>query len=190
MNPKRQTVWLVSMLSLMVVLSAYYLFTTDSSTSMLTSDFSADAVDDGGQDVVVNDQPSSNNDQAVLNEVKNNEDSVEVFDQLVSDRNEQYNQQNDQLLTVISDTSQNKAEAADAIEKLDQLENRSVQIDELEKELSKKYDTVVISPQQNDHYKVVVKSANLDRTQADQLIMTVIQKLDVRPGQVTVQFSP
>lgn len=29
MNPKRQTVWLVSMLSLMVVLSAYYLFTED-----------------------------------------------------------------------------------------------------------------------------------------------------------------
>ncbi|URJ51422.1 SpoIIIAH-like family protein [Paenibacillus polymyxa] len=31
MNNKRQTVWLVSMLSLMVVLSAYYLFTEDSS---------------------------------------------------------------------------------------------------------------------------------------------------------------
>ncbi|WP_334071684.1 MULTISPECIES: SpoIIIAH-like family protein [Paenibacillus] len=32
MKSKRQTVWLVSMLSLMVVLSAYYLFTEDSST--------------------------------------------------------------------------------------------------------------------------------------------------------------
>ena len=29
MNAKRQTIWLVSMLSLMVVLSAYYLFTED-----------------------------------------------------------------------------------------------------------------------------------------------------------------
>lgn len=29
MNTKRQTIWLVSMLSLMVVLSAYYLFTQD-----------------------------------------------------------------------------------------------------------------------------------------------------------------
>lgn len=33
MNNKRQTIWLVSMLSLMVVLSAYYLFTEDSGTS-------------------------------------------------------------------------------------------------------------------------------------------------------------
>lgn len=31
MNTKRQTIWLVSMLSLMVVLSAYYLFTEDTS---------------------------------------------------------------------------------------------------------------------------------------------------------------
>jgi len=38
MNTKRQTVWLVSMLSLMVILSAYYLFTEDVDTSsdMLT----------------------------------------------------------------------------------------------------------------------------------------------------------
>lgn len=33
MNNKRQTIWLVSMLSLMVVLSAYYLFTEDSGSS-------------------------------------------------------------------------------------------------------------------------------------------------------------
>ncbi|WP_054957700.1 SpoIIIAH-like family protein [Paenibacillus dakarensis] len=33
MNNKRQTIWLVSMLSLMVVLSAYYLFTEDSGTT-------------------------------------------------------------------------------------------------------------------------------------------------------------
>ncbi|MHA0855566.1 SpoIIIAH-like family protein [Paenibacillus sp. CMAA1364] len=35
MNNKRQTIWLVSMLSLMVVLSAYYLFTEDSGTSKI-----------------------------------------------------------------------------------------------------------------------------------------------------------
>ncbi|WP_274651754.1 SpoIIIAH-like family protein [Paenibacillus humicola] len=33
MNTKRQTVWLVSMLSLMVILSAYYLFTEDTTPS-------------------------------------------------------------------------------------------------------------------------------------------------------------
>ncbi|SFK93879.1 stage III sporulation protein AH [Paenibacillus sp. 1_12] len=37
MNSKRQTIWLVSMLSLMVVLSAYYLFTEDVSKLEFTS---------------------------------------------------------------------------------------------------------------------------------------------------------
>lgn len=38
MNTKRQTVWLVSMLSLMVVLSAYYLFTDTPSSNQVTTD--------------------------------------------------------------------------------------------------------------------------------------------------------
>ncbi|KIL34325.1 hypothetical protein SD71_19970 [Cohnella kolymensis] len=38
MNNKRQTIWLVSMLSLMVILSAYYLFTEDVSPAQNASD--------------------------------------------------------------------------------------------------------------------------------------------------------
>ncbi|PYI55057.1 SpoIIIAH-like family protein [Paenibacillus flagellatus] len=54
MNTKRQTVWLVSMLSLMVVLSAYYLFTEDVNELDLTaqqlsgSEIKVDAVSTGG----------------------------------------------------------------------------------------------------------------------------------------------
>ncbi|OAB46400.1 SpoIIIAH-like family protein [Paenibacillus antarcticus] len=45
MNNKRQTIWLVSMLSLMVVLSAYYLFTGDSGTSKIPVADSQQVVD-------------------------------------------------------------------------------------------------------------------------------------------------
>ncbi|OAB32733.1 hypothetical protein PMSD_17340 [Paenibacillus macquariensis subsp. defensor] len=45
MNNKRQTIWLVSMLSLMVVLSAYYLFTGDSGTSKIPVADSQSVVD-------------------------------------------------------------------------------------------------------------------------------------------------
>ncbi|SDW33317.1 SpoIIIAH-like family protein [Paenibacillus sp. CF384] len=38
MNNKRQTIWLVSMLSLMVILSAYYLFTEDVNPSQVATD--------------------------------------------------------------------------------------------------------------------------------------------------------
>ncbi|UQZ32544.1 mutants block sporulation after engulfment (stage III sporulation) [Paenibacillus sp. PK3_47] len=59
MKGKRQTIWLVSMLSLMVVLSAYYLFTEDSGTSIpqeTAGSIQVDTVKDG----------AGNSDAAVL----------------------------------------------------------------------------------------------------------------------------
>ncbi|MCS7461642.1 SpoIIIAH-like family protein [Paenibacillus doosanensis] len=52
MNTKRQTIWLVSMLSLMVVLSAYYLFTED----VNKLDFAAESTvtDPSAKEIVVN----------------------------------------------------------------------------------------------------------------------------------------
>lgn len=48
MKNKRQTVWLVSMLSLMVVLSAYYLFTEDTPNANKTADGGQVTTMDGG----------------------------------------------------------------------------------------------------------------------------------------------
>lgn len=59
MKGKRQTIWLVSMLSLMVVLSAYYLFTEDTGTSIpkeTAGSIQVDTLKDG----------EGNTDQAVL----------------------------------------------------------------------------------------------------------------------------
>jgi len=48
MKSKRQTIWLVSMLSLMVILSAYYLFTEDGSTKGKTIDGQVASMDKNG----------------------------------------------------------------------------------------------------------------------------------------------
>ncbi|WP_282935744.1 SpoIIIAH-like family protein [Paenibacillus sp. RC67] len=52
MNTKRQTIWLVSMLSLMVVLSAYYLFTEDVSKLEMSSSTTANSPT--AKEIVVN----------------------------------------------------------------------------------------------------------------------------------------
>jgi len=49
MNNKRQTIWLVSMLSLMVILSAYYLFTEDAPSQKQASGDNASLTEDAGQ---------------------------------------------------------------------------------------------------------------------------------------------
>ncbi|GGH25167.1 SpoIIIAH-like family protein [Paenibacillus segetis] len=70
MRSKRQTVWLVSMLSLMVILSAYYLFTEDSGSAKKP-------VADGAQ-VTTMDTRSTAGDDVVLNEVSKDEQTNDV----------------------------------------------------------------------------------------------------------------
>ncbi|PZE22056.1 SpoIIIAH-like family protein [Paenibacillus xerothermodurans] len=53
MNSKRQTIWLVSMLSLMVVLSAYYLFTEDVDSLQFTSTGITDTAAGSANEIIV-----------------------------------------------------------------------------------------------------------------------------------------
>ncbi|WP_379128802.1 SpoIIIAH-like family protein [Paenibacillus sp. sgz500958] len=69
MNGKRQTIWLVSMLSLMVVLSAYYLFTEDSGASIPKETAGSIQVENGVKDAANNDIPSVGDEGVVVNEV-------------------------------------------------------------------------------------------------------------------------
>ncbi|CAM2809530.1 SpoIIIAH-like family protein [Paenibacillus sediminis] len=70
MNTKRQTIWLVSMLSLMVVLSAYYLFTDDSGSSKKpVADGQQVTKTDGTSSKETSSQNKDTGDEVVLNEV-------------------------------------------------------------------------------------------------------------------------
>ncbi|MFC5651562.1 SpoIIIAH-like family protein [Paenibacillus solisilvae] len=73
MNTKRQTVWLVSMLSLMVILSAYYLFTEDVNKS-------SDLLTDGTQqqEQVVTDATEAGGDAAATDGINVTEVSKDV----------------------------------------------------------------------------------------------------------------
>ncbi|MCM3495311.1 SpoIIIAH-like family protein [Paenibacillus lactis] len=66
MNNKRQTIWLVSMLSLMVILSAYYLFTDESSTKAPPV---AESTQVDGQKPAAGQGANGTSDELVVNEV-------------------------------------------------------------------------------------------------------------------------
>ncbi|WP_339319708.1 SpoIIIAH-like family protein [Paenibacillus sp. FSL R10-2734] len=71
MNGKRQTIWLVSMLSLMVVLSAYYLFTEDSGASIPKDTAGTMQVDSLKKDTANAALPTVGDKGIVVNEVVN-----------------------------------------------------------------------------------------------------------------------
>ena len=66
MNNKRQTIWLVSMLSLMVILSAYYLFTDESGTKAPPV---AESTQVDGQKPAAGQGANGTSDELVVNEV-------------------------------------------------------------------------------------------------------------------------
>lgn len=76
MNGKRQTIWLVSMLSLMVVLSAYYLFTEDSGASVPKDTAGTMQVDSLKKDTAKAALPTVGDKGIVVNEVVNQGDVV------------------------------------------------------------------------------------------------------------------
>ncbi|GBF72655.1 hypothetical protein PA598K_00918 [Paenibacillus sp. 598K] len=212
MNTKRQTIWLVSMLSLMVILSAYYLFTEDATpqditdakgiTDVVLGEGATEATSAGmpglTEEIIVtedehiggkdNAEPTSEADQEVLNILKEQQAiSSDYFTQQQYLRAEQLSSEVDRLYGIVTDMSQDPEDASEAIAQLDTIQEVDEKISGLEEELGSEFNKVAITPEA-DKYKVVVQSENLERGQAAGILDKVMRALNVSPEQVTVQF--
>ncbi|WP_028560008.1 SpoIIIAH-like family protein [Paenibacillus pinihumi] len=205
MNTKRQTVWLVSMLSLMVILSAYYLFTEDSGPSKTTTANSHETAagltgeGDGAntEKIVVNDVEHS--DGSVLSEAdkqiidKFEEESKaasfsDYFTEQQFKRTETVQQEYDRLMGIVSDTTnKDSEEASSAMDQVGELEQREEKINDLEASLREEFKNVVVAQEKNS-YKVVVEGDKLERSQADSIIQLVMNTLEVSADRVSVQL--
>lgn len=227
MNTKRQTIWLVSMLSLMVILSAYYLFTEDldpstskvanngTSTEQTTgvqgaTEASTDSKDgaivvnevNGTTQTTTDDQATADADgisaadQKTLDQLDSQDKASastttsNVFNELQYERNEQFQKESDQLMSVIANTTgASTEEAGQAVNKLDALSDKMDRINALEEQLNKLYPIAVVDDQ-DSRYKIVVQSEKLERGQAADIIDLVTKTLEVSPSQVVVQYVP
>ncbi|MFF2887703.1 SpoIIIAH-like family protein [Paenibacillus sp. NPDC057967] len=202
MNTKRQTIWLVSMLSLMVVLSAYYLFTQDlNDADKLSSEKPGENVTevaggDKGQFVVDEVQQGDSDGISLAN--KKILEQIEregyaqgsIFSDLLAKREQQYSQEENRIMTVLADVSNISSEdSAVAATELAQLEEKNSRITALESELMKQYEIALVS-QENDRYKVVVTSEKLEKKEAASIIDQVMTVMEVSPNQVSVQYVP
>lgn len=204
MNTKRQTIWLVSMLSLMVVLSAYYLFTQDiggkdqvTDATNLQNVAEVSTPEDGlATEVSGTNEDGSNYtiselDQEVLQQLQA-EGYFEggEFSELLTKREQQYEAEENRIMSVVADVSVDEATSVAAFAEMAQLEEKMAKVKQLEDELMLTYEVALVSEEMNDKYKVVVTSDVLEKKQAAQIIDQVITVMDVRPEQVSVKFVP
>lgn len=198
MNTKRQTVWLVSMLSLMVVLSAYYLFTqdidspnvlTDGTQTEETAGNATEAAADGSE-VVANETGGtiSGADQEVLDLIEEQGLAYGgIFSELKTKREAQNAEEENRILAEISKTETKQEESVAAIAELEQFEEKVSKISTIESELMKEYEIAMVS-QEGDHFKVIVSSETLEKKQAADIIKLVMSTMEVDADQVSVQY--
>ncbi len=237
MNTKRQTVWLVSMLSLMVVLSAYYLFTdsvnetdkvseTEESSQLVTIDGSlvdegdlvaSGLVDDLTDATLIDeasveewteqteaqledqqvemeqteaDQPEAAvPDKQILEDIqagaKNGED---YLSDLLMKRNDALAKEAERLLAITSDPKKSNEEMVKAQDELAGIEDMQYKISDLEDQLMKDFENVVIT-EEKGKWKAVVQADKLERSQAVSIMDMMIQNLQITPNKIAgVQF--
>jgi stage III sporulation protein AH len=193
MNTKRQTVWLVSMLSLMVVLSAYYLFTDDVNQMEMTteelnmSDITATEVDnaEGDQTEAVGSEITAEDEQ-VLQQVQAQASSAEdFFIGLELKRNESLAMQFEQLQTIIAESESAEA-VAKAHEEMRNLEEKEAKITALEEQLARDFANVMVAEESNK-FKILVQAEKLERSQAVSIVDMVMKEMSVGPDKIVVQ---
>lgn len=194
MSGKRQTIWLVSMLFLMVVLSAYYLLTEQLDSNKLqevTQLENAEQVANMEQTEIEGSYELTELDHEVLAQLEaDGYFSASVFSQILNDRNEQYLAEESKLLAQVADVSADEQQSIGAIAELEQLEAKNEKKTTLENMLLQQYEMALVSEEGNDKFKVVVASDQLEKREAAAIIEQVIATLEVSPEQVSVQFVP
>lgn len=194
MNTKRQTVWLVSMLSLMVVLSAYYLFSdrTDNvdtlSDSILGEEITMDMTQLTIDDLDKEWETAGKTNEEILKEMEAQTVSGgDYFSLMKLDRLDSYAKEWENLMNVINST-ENTETMQQAYEQLDQLEQMDTKIESMESELMRNFSDVLIE-EKDGQWNVLVLTDQLETSQAVSIIDMVVNEMNVKPSAVQVQVK-
>jgi len=176
---KKQTVWLLTMLSLMVVLSAYYLFNNEP----VDMYYSEEEMEQLATDAEMEGLSEENISTSITNADK------DFFISYRMDREAQRAQQLDhyeQLMNSAEATAQTIAEANSKMNKIADLAERELTLESLIRD--KGFEEAVVIADL-DRVNVIVKSEDaLEKKQVVDIIQLVKEHLDVAGTQVKVSY--
>lgn len=172
---KKQTVWLLTMLSLVVVLSVYYITAPEQN---MTNTASVNEKTEGNA-------TKNTDDSGVVSEVA----SDQVFEALRLDLEDKRNELKEQLIQITASTDlppEQISKAYDQIKELDELETKETMLETLIK--TKGYEDALVRADGNK-VRVTVKSKKSSKAQANEIIQLVREEIgDLQ--KVVVEFQP
>ncbi|WP_027417575.1 SpoIIIAH-like family protein [Aneurinibacillus terranovensis] len=183
---KKQTVWLLSMLTILVVLSAYYLVQGPTKQVPVVSKDKQDSV------------PADMNFGATVKTKQTSVDKgpapTQTDDYFISfkmNRDAEQSQEMDQFLQVMQSSSAQPtaiAQAKKKYEELAALQDMQNQVEELIKSTGHYKDAIVIA--KDDMVHVIVQAKSLPKNKAVDIIGLVNQQMKVPSNNIIVSYKP
>ncbi|MDR6224655.1 SpoIIIAH-like family protein [Desmospora profundinema] len=189
MNMNKQTVWLVTMLTLMVVLSAYYIV-----TGPVEPAGPAAVNDDEGLDAKVKteekEQPAeSGKKEKEEDQTTSKEAESDYFVGYQLQRNSLRSKMTEEYMQILTDPEASEKQLSEARAKIDELmkvdKSESVMEDLIREEGFR--DAVVIT-NENNFVDVIVQSEKMSNEQVVKLVSMVKQHMDVPAQHVSVAY--
>ncbi|SEN22819.1 SpoIIIAH-like family protein [Lihuaxuella thermophila] len=189
MTMNKQTVWLVTMLTLMVVLSAYYIVTGPvEPVGQPAAKLNEGAKDEAGVKVDIKNIDTASQGAKTQEMLDKANDDYFVAYQL--QRNTLRQKMTEDYMKVLTNPDASKEQLEEARNKIDELmkvDKQETVLEELIRQEGFK-DAVVITG--DSHVDVIVQSDKLTSSQAVKLISLVKQHLSVAPLDVSVAYKP
>ncbi|MBU5265303.1 MULTISPECIES: SpoIIIAH-like family protein [Virgibacillus] len=177
---KKQTVWLLTMLSLMIVLSVYYMTSPDSEDLAYLND---------GQDKASKKAVPTDSEEAEVEEISNLGQD-ELFTTIRMELQDKRNMEKERLTDIVASSSASAAEKDEALKEIDAMEEIASKEKILEETIvaSANYEDVLVrSEDANVTVQVKVKE-NLPKSEAVSIIQMVKDELGDK--KVNVSYVP
>ncbi|WP_031535256.1 MULTISPECIES: SpoIIIAH-like family protein [unclassified Bacillus (in: firmicutes)] len=182
---KKQTVWLLTMLSLVVVLSVYYITSPESRLNEL-----ATSEDENTENATTNDAEEAATDSNGESTVTTT-DSEAVFEQMRLDLMEQRDKMKEELVTIQGSkdkTAEEKNEATEKIKELQEITDNEKIMESLIK--AENYEDVLVQTSDDGTVKVTVKAEELSAEAANEIVQLVRKNMDAPNANVAVKIDP
>ncbi|WP_042223487.1 SpoIIIAH-like family protein [Oceanobacillus manasiensis] len=185
---KKQTVWLLTMLSLMIVLSVYYMTSPDSEDLAYLNNGQGDSEEAASTDP--SDQDGDATEDGTEVDSISNLGENELFTTIRMELNDKRSMTKDRLKDIVASSSSSPEEKDDALKEIDVIEEVSTKETILEKSIldSGEYPDVLVRSEDNKVH-VHVRADELSPTEANNIMQLVRDEFD-RDMVVDVNFQP
>jgi stage III sporulation protein AH len=193
------------MLSLMVVLSAYYLFTEDASKLNTANDVTqieevkVENVETTPDSITQTDTTGKTSSETTTKQLTDAQVLEKVAQQGMTNddyfiaeqlqRNDNFAKQTNNLLAIITDSKQNTEALTKAYNDLDLIQKRQAKLNSIEEQLQREYPNVIVTEDANK-WKVILQDNKLEKSQAVSIVDLVMQELSVGPENISIKVMP